>query len=57
MSTHSQVAAKVRAEKEAHPERFCSDARCLWRTHPELYSYKPIRWRETTPCPKHRRNA
>ena len=26
------VAAKVAAEKEAHPERFCPVKRCLWRT-------------------------
>ena len=25
------VAAKVRAEKEAHPERFCAHKECLWR--------------------------
>lgn len=25
------VAAAVRREKEAHPERFCAHPRCLWR--------------------------
>lgn len=25
------IAAKVRLEKEQHPERFCRDASCLWR--------------------------
>lgn len=25
-------AAKVREEKEEHPERFCADKKCLWRT-------------------------
>ncbi len=40
-----RIAAKVRLEKEQHPERFCTDARCLWRVqHPG---------RPDTPCPKH----
>lgn len=26
------VAKRVRLEKEAHPERFCPVAGCLWRT-------------------------
>lgn len=25
------TAAKVRAEKDAHPERFCASKKCLWR--------------------------
>ncbi len=25
------TAAKVREEKEEHPERFCKHPRCLWR--------------------------
>ena len=29
--TRGQVAAKVRAAKEAHPERYCSVRGCLWR--------------------------
>jgi len=38
--SHGSVAAKVRQEKEASPERFCSDPRCLWRL-------------SSGPCPKH----
>ena len=26
----SQVAAKVAADKELHPERYCTAPRCLW---------------------------
>lgn len=25
------VAAECRKEKEAHPERYCANRRCLWR--------------------------
>lgn len=32
--------AKVGREKREHPERFCGDRRCLWRT-------------ATSPCPRH----
>lgn len=39
------VAAKVRHEKEQHPERFCSNPRCLWRVKHN--------GRVDTPCPKH----
>ncbi len=39
------VAAKVRAEKDAHPERFCPDPCCLWR---ELHSDGRISF-----CPRH----
>ena len=49
------TAARVREEKERHPERFCADPRCLWRveTH-ELVAWKPLRWRPVRkPCPKH----
>ena len=28
---HHHVAARVRQNKEANPERYCSDKRCLWR--------------------------
>jgi hypothetical protein len=28
--THSQVAASVRRDKEAHPERYCHNKHCLW---------------------------
>lgn len=31
MSSHSSVAASVRRRKEAHPELYCVDVRCLWR--------------------------
>lgn len=39
------VAAKVREEKEQHPERFCNARVCLWRV-------RHLDGRET-PCPKH----
>jgi hypothetical protein len=38
--THRSVAARVRLEKESHPERFCSERACLWRT-------------TARPCPRH----
>ena len=28
---HSSVAAKVRADKEQHPEKYCPAPSCLWR--------------------------
>lgn len=31
MPLRGQVAAKVRADKAAHPERYCPNPRCLWR--------------------------
>jgi|HubBroStandDraft_1064217.scaffolds.fasta_scaffold235180_2 hypothetical protein len=31
--TRRQIAAKVLAAKEAHPERYCSNEGCLWLTH------------------------
>ncbi len=30
--TRGSVAAKVREQKEAHPERYCSVKGCLWNT-------------------------
>lgn len=39
------VAARVREEKEQHPERFCNVRVCLWRV-------RHLDGRET-PCPKH----
>ena len=30
--TRGDVAAKVAANKQKHPERFCPVPRCLWRT-------------------------
>jgi hypothetical protein len=30
--SYANVAAKVRKDKEAHPERYCRDPKCLWRT-------------------------
>jgi hypothetical protein len=30
--THASVAAKHRKNKELHPERYCSEPRCLYRT-------------------------
>lgn len=38
------IAQKERERKEAHPEDFCGDRRCLWRTQTRD-GYKP--------CPKH----
>lgn len=37
-------AARSREEKEKHPERFCPDARCLWRVETRS---------GTRPCLKH----
>jgi hypothetical protein len=28
--SYGQVAAQVRRHKEAHPESYCGNARCLW---------------------------
>jgi len=39
-----RVAAKVRREKDAHPERFCRNAQCLWRV---------VTRNGDKPCPKH----
>jgi hypothetical protein len=41
MITQGQVAAKVRAHKEAHPELYCPDKRCLWSRKDGSY------------CPRH----
>lgn len=43
MPSHASTAAKVRAQKEAHPEDFCADPKCLWRTGGP----------RGTPCQKH----
>jgi hypothetical protein len=32
MSGHASVAKSVREQKEQHPERFCPERRCLWKT-------------------------
>lgn len=50
-----RIAARVRLDKENHPEFFCGDPRCLWRTgglrgtpcqkHPELAAANAARWR------------
>jgi hypothetical protein len=40
MASHGQVAARVRADKDAHPERYCPERRCLWRL-------------SSGPCPRH----
>lgn len=39
-ASHGQVAASVRANKEKHPENYCSNPKCLWHT-------------SSGPCPKH----
>lgn len=38
--SHASVAARVRKEKDANPEKFCSKPSCLWRTG-------------GGPCPRH----
>lgn len=38
------TAAKVRKDKEAHPERYCRDPRCLWRV---------VTFQGINPCRKH----
>lgn len=49
--THAQVAAKVRTEKQAHPERFCPDRKCLRRI---LFDSGGGIYRLVTrPCPEH----
>lgn len=42
--SHGAVAAKVRRDKEARPDHYCSDPRCLWRL-------------SSGPCPKHRKGS
>lgn len=32
MPSYGQVAARVAADKEKHPEKYCPARRCLWRT-------------------------
>ena len=39
-TTYAAVAGRVRRSKEAYPERYCADPRCLWRL-------------SSGPCPKH----
>jgi hypothetical protein len=41
-TTHASVAARVRRNKEAHPETYCADRICLWNTRGG-----------EKPCPKH----
>lgn len=31
MASHGSIAKQVRLDKEAHPERYCPEPRCLWR--------------------------
>lgn len=42
MTTYRSVAASVAQDKAAHPERYCPENRCLWRTDGGGY------------CPRHR---
>jgi len=46
MTTRGGVAKRVRLDKEAHPENYCTNANCLWRTK----SHDGFK-----PCPKHPR--
>lgn len=41
MTSRGAVAAKVRKDREEHPERYCTQ--CLWR----------IQGPRATPCPRH----
>lgn len=41
------TAKQVRLNKERHPEYYCKDPRCLWRTY-------NARTGEYKPCPKHK---
>jgi hypothetical protein len=45
MVTRAQVAAKVRADKELYPDRYCRVPACLWRVK---HTGGP-----DTPCRKH----
>lgn len=47
MSGHDSTAKSVRLQKEQHPERYCTNPRCLWRTE------KNNRF---DPCPRHMRS-
>lgn len=49
MPSHGQVAAGVRRQKEAHPELFCRDPRCLWRSVLVTRDKRVV----NRPCPKH----
>lgn len=40
MRNMNSTAGAVRRNKEAHPERYCADKRCLWAVR-------------SGPCPKH----
>jgi hypothetical protein len=40
MTTHGSAAKAARERKAAHPDKFCANARCLWRL-------------SSGPCPKH----
>lgn len=44
MNGYRNVAASVRERKERHPELYCADPRCLWRT---------VNQAGVSPCPKH----
>jgi len=43
-ASRGQVAAKVAESKRLHPERYCPEKRCLWRTDGDY-------------CPRHKRPA
>ncbi len=49
MASHGSVAAKVRANKEKHPEFYCRVPGCLWRTVVFNGGTVPIQ----NPCKKH----
>lgn len=45
-------AAKSRAEKEKHPERYCKAKHCLWRTHHADGTRKSFCRNHPEPTPK-----
>lgn len=40
------IAARIRENKNRHPELYCPDKRCLWRKYNDATG-------EWTPCPMH----
>lgn len=51
------IQAKVALDKEKHPERFCKQYRCLWRTmvcHPTTREMVPASGCADGWCPRHK---
>jgi hypothetical protein len=51
MSSHASVAKSVREQKERHPERFCPNPRCLWKT--AKLNRETQEYEGGGPCPRH----